>query len=176
MPNFSPEFIAAVPSVTKVLTFASPGILLSGAVAKAYETVHKTEAAVIAERGDPMLKPEIYALVAGEICRELPERRIGFSGIAALKHLPRRERRERIQEKVDALPEYMTRDGVYRVVTNDRVWTIPLIQKVVKINVGHQTSNIPPFAMESSDDVQINVNPAIAWRVRADGDNPYKAL
>lgn len=79
------------------------------------------------------------------------------------------ERRGRTEEEIAEIGRYVTLGpGIYPV--------LPLLQKVVKINVQDRLAKADPFDLESSDGQLFQVTPQFIWRVRADGDNPHDAL
>jgi hypothetical protein len=66
--------------------------------------------------------------------------------------------------------------GLYQIRGRGVVWLRPFVDSVVKINVASQTTPMERFPLDSLDGPQVEVIPGITWNVRADGDNPYKAL
>lgn len=79
------------------------------------------------------------------------------------------ERKKISEDEIDKIGRYVTLGpGIYPVV--------PLLQKVVKINVKDRTDRVQAFNIESKDGQLFNVNPIFTWAILPNGDNPYKAL
>lgn len=141
--------------------------------AKSFTIVNKSEMGVCTRSGDPMLKPDIQERIFCQIWQDLI---LSGSEHTQVWQLPNLERKERIDEKIDELPEEVTEQGIYKIVGRGVVLLVPFIDRVVKINVANQTSALKPFELESRDDVLTNIAAGITWRVRRSADNPYKAL
>lgn len=79
------------------------------------------------------------------------------------------ERRGYSEEELAEIGRYVTHGpGIYGV--------FPLLRKIVKVNVQDRTERYQGFDIESADGQLFTVDPIFTWHVRADGDNPYKAL
>jgi hypothetical protein len=73
------------------------------------------------------------------------------------------------EEELDEIGHYVTLGpGIYPVV--------PLLQKVVKVNVQDRTERYQGFDIESEDGQLFTTDPSFTWHVLPNGDNPYKAL
>lgn len=73
------------------------------------------------------------------------------------------------EEELAEVGHYVTLgSGIYPV--------IPLLQKVVKVNVQDRTERYQGFDIESEDGQLFTAEPIFTWHVLRNGDNPYKAL
>jgi regulator of protease activity HflC (stomatin/prohibitin superfamily) len=53
---------------------------------------------------------------------------------------------------------------------------VPFTHGIRKISIQDRTNDLESIMVDSAEDQQLVVNSYIIWAVRADGDNPYKAL
>lgn len=92
-----------------------------------------------------------------------------------VRRLDKNERRKRVNEKIDGLPDEVAEEGIYQIAGQGIVPLIPFIDRAIKISVAHQTTPLETFPLDSQDGVTVGVESAITWNVNPSGDNPYYA-
>lgn len=107
---------------------------------------------------------------------------LGTTAAKAYTVVPKGEMAVRMRKGVPVLRSDLTRrqvnegDDIYKTLDPGFHWLMPFVDKIVTIPVSDNTNPLEEFDVESTDGRLHRINADITWFVRADADNPVKAL
>lgn len=170
--DISPEFVQAgiMTNPQQLLGTIAGALMVGGTLTKGCTVVHQGEMSLRLRRGSPRLKPEYEELLKEQVDMLDPDGTSNYS---------REDRDELVDLMIDGLTEEQREQGVYRIKGRGIKLFIPGFEKVVKINVAHNTSALSqkPIDITSREKIRYQSEGATAtWQVSRKGDNPYKAL